>query len=195
MDGIIRVRALQRSRHRLVHGERERVLLVRSVHPDGADAVGIGDDHMLGHQVYPILSTSTATASLGSSITVGVRPGATLPRWAAKKRAVASASATKQPTRFLSSMPLQLSNSRALPHWSQRNVSIAIAASVGRVTMNRCPSSTICSRAFGMSRARMRPLIGGTRGSSSPISTKVGCRSDGSQGRLVHPVIDRSWYK
>src|SRR5215510_9315179 len=54
MDGIIRVRALERSRHRLVHGERERVLLVGPVHPDGADAVGIGDDHMLGHQVYPM---------------------------------------------------------------------------------------------------------------------------------------------
>src|SRR5262245_57694082 len=54
MDGIIRVRALERSRHRLVHGERERVLLVGPVHPDGADAIGISDDHMLGHQVYPI---------------------------------------------------------------------------------------------------------------------------------------------
>src|SRR5215510_4297832 len=86
MDAIIHVRALERSRHRLVHGERKRVLLVGPVHPNGADSVGIGDDHMLGHQVYPILSTSTATASLGSSITVGVRPGAMLPRWAAKKR-------------------------------------------------------------------------------------------------------------
>ena len=64
MDGIIRVRALERSRHRLVHGERERVLLVGPVHPDGADAIGIGDDHMLGHQVYLILSTSTATGLL-----------------------------------------------------------------------------------------------------------------------------------
>src|SRR6516164_182641 len=80
-----------------------------------------------------------------------------------------------------------------LPHWSQRNASIAIAVSIGRVTMNRCPSSIICSRAFGMSRARMRPLTGGTRGSSRPISTRVGCRSDQSQGRLVHPVIARSW--
>src|SRR5262249_50716565 len=62
MDAIIGVRTLERSRHRLIHGERKRVLLVGPVHPDGADAVGIGDDHMLGHQVYPILSTSTATA-------------------------------------------------------------------------------------------------------------------------------------
>src|SRR5215813_2718064 len=69
-DGIIRVRALERSRHRLVHGERERVLLVGPVHPDGADAIGIGDDHMLCHQVYPIPSTSTAT---GVSVTVVAR--------------------------------------------------------------------------------------------------------------------------
>lgn len=41
-DGIIRVRALERSRHRLVHGKRQRVFLVRTVHPDGAYALGIG---------------------------------------------------------------------------------------------------------------------------------------------------------
>src|SRR5262249_9492741 len=38
-------------------------------------------------------------------------------------------------------------------HGSQRNASIAIAVSIGRVTMNRWPLSIICSRAFGMSRA------------------------------------------
>jgi hypothetical protein len=61
-------------------------------------------------------------------------------------------------------------------HGSQRNASIAIAVSIGRVTMNRWPLSIICSRAFGMSRARMQPLTDGTRGSSRPISTRVGCR-------------------
>src|SRR5262249_667440 len=74
MDGIIRVRALERSRHRLVHGERKRVLLVGPVHPDGADAVGIGDNQMLGHEVYPILSLHRPQP--GSSITVVVGPGA-----------------------------------------------------------------------------------------------------------------------
>jgi hypothetical protein len=39
------------------------------------------------------------------------------------------------------------------------------------------------SRARGMSRLRMRPLITGTIGSSSPASTRVGWRSRHSQGR------------
>src|SRR5262249_57075826 len=41
----------ERGRHRVVHGERERVLLLGTVHPDGADAVGVGIDYMLRHQL------------------------------------------------------------------------------------------------------------------------------------------------
>ena len=64
-----------------------------------------------------------------------------------------------------------------LPHRSQRNASIAIAVSIGRVTMNRCPSSIICSRAFGMSRARMRPLTGGTRSDGGIVRPSAFCGS------------------
>jgi hypothetical protein len=73
-----------------------------------------------------------------------------------------------------------------------KNASIILAVSTGRVTMNKCPSSIIWSLAFAMSRARMQPLIRGTRGSPCPIRTRVGCRSDWSQGRLVHPAMARS---
>src|SRR5262249_47004208 len=64
-----------------------------------------------------------------------------------------------------------------LPQWSQRNASIAIAVSIGRVTMNRCPSSIICSRAFGMSRARIRLLTGGTRSDGGIVRPSAFCGS------------------
>jgi hypothetical protein len=71
---------------------------------------------------------------------------------------------------------------------SRRNASIKAAVSAGRVTMNKWPSSIMRNSAFGINRARIRPLTGGTSGSSLPIRTSVGCRSDHSHGRLVQPV-------
>ena len=75
---------------------------------------------------------------------------------------------------------------------SERNASIMAAASLGCVTIKRCPSSIRRNLAFGISCAKMWPLITGTSGSSLPIKTSVGCGNDQSHGRLVHPVIARS---
>ena len=47
-DVVARARAFDRLRHGLVHGKRQRVLLLRPVHPDGADRAVVGDDDV-GH--------------------------------------------------------------------------------------------------------------------------------------------------
>jgi hypothetical protein len=68
------------------------------------------------------------------------------------------------------------------------------AISAGCSRRNRCPPPcTMCRRASGIRWARIRPLGGGTIGSSSPASMRVGCGSLCSQGRLVQPAIAYSW--
>jgi hypothetical protein len=71
--------------------------------------------------------------------------------------------------------------------------SIILAVSTGRVSMNKCPSSIIWSLAFGMSRARMRPLIGGSlpwlRSLQQPTLILMGQ----DDPLVVHPAMARSW--
>src|SRR5215510_5073172 len=72
--------------------------------------------------------------------------------------------------------------------WSRpRNSEMISADGPALVTRNRWPSSTVTSRASGMSFARMRPLTTGTMGSSVPAMTSVGCDRSRNQGRLVQP--------
>ena len=62
------------------------------------------------------------------------------------------------------------------------------AVPAGSVRTKRCPQSTISRRASGSRSAIMRPLTGGTIGSSAPIRISAGTRTRGSQGQLVQPT-------
>ena len=70
----------------------------------------------------------------------------------------------------------EASRVRARLHCGAERKSCTIGASSSTdVIRPRCPSSKICSRAFGMSRAMIRAFTGGTIGSSAPDITSVGC--------------------
>src|SRR6266536_2606272 len=86
------------------------------------------------------------------------------------------------------------SNQGSLRSGSLRKSVTRVAIPVGSSSRNRWPPpGTMCSRAVGISLARIRPLTSGTIGSSSPETTSVGWGSFRSQGMLVQPLMAYTW--
>ena len=76
-----------------------------------------------------------------------------------------------------------------------RNWVIRGPKSVAAVSGSTWPPGKTCRVAFGMSAARIRALLTGTIGSSSPPITSTGCRMSFRNGRLVQLAAAASWYR
>ena len=78
--------ALDGRRHGVVHRQRQRVLLVRAVHPHGADRPVVGDDDEVAHSAQVRGCRVMLSAP---SVTLRSRPEACTAMFSAKKRASA----------------------------------------------------------------------------------------------------------
>src|SRR6202007_2428463 len=81
------VRAFDRGADLLVHRHGERVLLLRPVHPHGADRAVVADEDETGHGGHAKAAAGGIAAA--PSVTVAARPGVAVARFSAKKRATA----------------------------------------------------------------------------------------------------------